>query len=303
LRVANSTFAPLRMFIQIQSSVGTRGNNRPLDVMNTKAALNVYLRYTAKPSLDVYAGSDKELEDVIRHIQVSELKQTQGNGLIEPNDKLVKWLSRFWIESFKPLAINKPSSGLLTWEAEGTEGGRTHSRKLHVPNDSSGLTIGRGYDCAMRTSTEIAKDLIASGVNGDMANTLCRAAKLRGIAARYFIVKNDLMDWEISTEAQFKLFQRILPEYERRAKNEYHKEAKSSGEEAHPWEKLDQKLKDVLIDLSYRGDFTGKKRTSAFNATRSNTINEAINGFADRAQWPGVPTDRFDRRVTYLKQL
>ncbi|MEX0729512.1 MAG: hypothetical protein WED00_03675 [Aquisalimonadaceae bacterium] len=39
-----------------------------------------------------------------------------------------------------------PQKGLLTFEAEGTEGGRFHSRHLHVPSGMSGLTLGRGYD-------------------------------------------------------------------------------------------------------------------------------------------------------------
>jgi len=39
-----------------------------------------------------------------------------------------------------------PAKGKVTWNSEGREGGKYHSRKLLVPNNSSGLTLGRGYD-------------------------------------------------------------------------------------------------------------------------------------------------------------
>jgi hypothetical protein len=47
-----------------------------------------------------------------------------------------------------------PSTGLLTWGAEGTEGGRFHSRVLQFPPGASGLTLGRGYDMKEPASTK-----------------------------------------------------------------------------------------------------------------------------------------------------
>ena len=42
--------------------------------------------------------------------------------------------------------MQEPKEGKVTFNSEGTEGGFFHSRKLHVPTASSGLTLGRGYD-------------------------------------------------------------------------------------------------------------------------------------------------------------
>ena len=47
------------------------------------------------------------------------------------------------------------TKGLLTYKAMGMEGGDFHSRKLHVPSDRSGLTIGRGYDMKEKSSYKI----------------------------------------------------------------------------------------------------------------------------------------------------
>ena len=59
----------------------------------------------------------------------------------------------------------KVARGQLTFDAEGNEGGKYHSRKPHVPSNNSGLTIGRGYDMKVRKVEQIAKDLMASGMD------------------------------------------------------------------------------------------------------------------------------------------
>lgn len=51
--------------------------------------------------------------------------------------------------------MEKPKEGTITFDSEGTEGGLFHSRKLHVPTFSSGLTIGRGYDMRFKTAMKI----------------------------------------------------------------------------------------------------------------------------------------------------
>ena len=98
------------------------------------------------------------------------------------------------------------TNGLLTFEAEGMEGGIFHSRKLHVPSDSSGLTIGRGYDMKEKTSYKIETDLSIAGVENEKTEVLAGAAKLSGPLARQFIIDKDLAEFEISIETQEKLF-------------------------------------------------------------------------------------------------
>lgn len=295
------------MQITIKASVGALGHNHPKDVMNTKAAMNVYFRSVNKPTLEVCAGLDQELVDAIKYIQKHALNLSQVDGLIRPGDTVAKWLVSYWKKHFKPKASPKPKVGLLAWEAEGVEGGPFHSRKLHIPTDRSGLTIGRGYDCAEREFNEVVKDLIAAGVPGHTALTLAQAVKLRGEDAHYFVIRHDMLDWEISLEAQVKLFERIYPEYERRAKRQYDlatKELKNSREieESSPaWPELKQKIRDVLVDLSYRGDYTQGNRQKVFKAVRLNDEKTAFAFFSDYKNWDGVPPKRIESRFKHLQ--
>jgi len=77
--------------------------------------------------------------------------------------------------------------GQVTFDGEGNEGGPYHSRRPHVPSDSSGVTIGRGYDMKARTAKEIHDDLRAAGVSEDQANLYARAAGLSGDDAKAFL--------------------------------------------------------------------------------------------------------------------
>lgn len=99
----------------------------------------------------------------------------------------------------KPRAVTalRPDRGGLTFDAEGTEGGKYHSRVLHVPGPSSGLTIGRGYDMGSKSAGEITTDLVAAGVELAMAKKLSGAATLRGENAKKFIKDNSLESFEI----------------------------------------------------------------------------------------------------------
>ena len=61
-------------------------------------------------------------------------------------------------------ALDLPETGRVTWDSEGSEGGRFHSRRPHVPSDSSGVTIGRGYDMKSRPRSAVLTDLLRAGV-------------------------------------------------------------------------------------------------------------------------------------------
>lgn len=291
-----------RMHIQIQASVGHLGHNRPFDVLNIKAAINVYFRSVQRTALSVYAGLDSELVDAIRFVQQHAMRLSLVDGLVRPNDPVAKWLSRFWIQSFKTLALTKPKTGLLTWEAEGVEGGPNHSRKLHVPSERSGLTIGRGYDLSMRNHADVVKDLCAAVVPSETATLLAYAVGLRGSQARHFVIKNDLLDWEISVQAQVKLFELILPMYENKAKRLYVNSTNQLSGSAIPWDSLKPAIQDVLIDLAYRGDYVESNRIAIFNALHNNDPKGILTFFSDRSQWSKVPLDRFNRRALFLAQ-
>src|SRR5215212_9727920 len=82
--------------------------------------------------------------------------------------------------------------GQLTFDVEGNEGGRWHSRTPHVPSESSGLTVGRGYDMKHRTPEQVMKQLTAAGLSKEAAKAYAGGAGLSGAAAREYMRKVNL---------------------------------------------------------------------------------------------------------------
>lgn len=71
------------------------------------------------------------------------------------------------------------------------------------------------------------------------------------------------------------------------------------------WQPLRKKIKEILVDLKYRGDFRPKRSTQAMkklkNAVKKNSLADLKNVMGSRALWRNVPYDRFLRRKNYLK--
>jgi hypothetical protein len=80
--------------------------------------------------------------------------------------------------------------GQVTFDTEGQEGGRYHSRRPHVPSGNSGVTIGRGYDMKGRKKEQIYRDLLAAGLSKAQAELYSRAAGLSGNKARAFLAEH-----------------------------------------------------------------------------------------------------------------
>src|SRR5262245_24213702 len=151
--------------------------------------------------------------------------------------------------------------GQLTFDAEGQEGGRWHSRKPHVPSDSSGLTIGRGYDMKFRSAEQIMKQLTDAGLSQDSAKLYAGAARLSGEKAREYMHKTDLP--EITPAQQKVLFLITYDEIEKLARDQCTSEAVVKQYGDVDWDKLDPAVKAIVIDLRYRGDYTRRTRECA----------------------------------------
>lgn len=195
-----------------------------------------------------------------------------------------------------PNGIPAPSVGRLTFEVEGQEGGPFHSRHFHVPSSASGLTIGRGYDMKLRTKAQIRDDLVVSGLAVDKASLVSQAAGLVGDEAEEFIAENDLEDFEITPEAQLALFE---IEYERMVDDARRLATKADvtrhyGETN--WDKLNETIREVLVDLRFRGDYTPSCRRFLQVHVAGNNLRGFAKEIADRSRWPNVPKDRFERR-------
>ncbi|QDU98559.1 hypothetical protein Pla8534_64290 [Lignipirellula cremea] len=113
----------------------------------------------------------------------------------------------------------KVEQGQSTFDFEGSEGGRYHSRTPHVPSQESGLTIGRGYDLKERSVDVVIRDLMEAGLSHGDAMLYARAAGLQGAKAKKYIDENQLP--EITLEQQKSLFELIYPQYVEEAKRQF----------------------------------------------------------------------------------
>ena len=192
--------------------------------------------------------------------------------------------------------------GQLTFDAEGSDvPGPFFSRVLHVPPGASGVTLGRGYDMKERSPDEIARQLIDAGVDPDMAGHFRDASGLTGTAARGFIRMPRFDGFEISHETQKHLFERTFARYVADVQRICRKSDVVRIYGATDWDRLHRGIRDVVVDLRYRGDYTGATRRRVQPAIVANNPVALLNTLGDRHFWRNVPQDRFKRRFDYLK--
>lgn len=188
--------------------------------------------------------------------------------------------------------------GQLTFDAEGTEGGVYHSRSAHVPSDSSGVTIGRGYDMKTKDAAKIKKDLKAAKLADADAETFSKAAGLKGDAARKFIKDNKLV--EITKLQQKDLFKISFSEEAAEVKRICEKPDVVATYGATDWDNLNAVIKDVLVDLKFRGDYTPESRKLIQKFVAQDDFDNFKKTLQDKDNWANVPKDRFERRSKYL---
>ncbi|MBQ4839626.1 pesticin C-terminus-like muramidase [Pseudoalteromonas luteoviolacea] len=198
------------------------------------------------------------------------------------------------------MTIQLPNIGQFTFEQEGQEGGPYHSRTLHVPSQSSGLTIGRGFDLKHRSAQQIVEQLLQAGVAFDDAHKLAKASGLHGSEAKEFIAEHGLQGFEVSPKEQVNLFEQT---YEVMAKDVKRICDKADCVEVYgpvDWVNLHHKIKDILIDLRYRGDYTPATRKRIQRYVAQNDLQAFSKEMSDKELWHKVPIERFKQRLAYL---
>ena len=194
--------------------------------------------------------------------------------------------------------------GQLTFDAEGLEQrGRFFSRTLHVPGPWSGATIGRGYDMRERSRDEIVADLVAAGVARATAARLAQTRGLRGRQAKAFIAERNLGAIEITPAQQKALFLLTYRELEGDVLRICRKHDVVAKYGAVDWDGLVPLIRDVLVDLRYRGDYTGATRERVQPPAVRNSLAAFRRVLSNEDYWVGersVPRDRFRRRRDYL---
>ena len=192
----------------------------------------------------------------------------------------------------------KVKKGQITFNAEGgdIETSQYFSRVIHWPGNAlSGVTIGRGYDMGSRTKAAVNQDMIKAGVPIATAKALSEGAGLKGNKAKEFVTKEKKSIGKITHAQQVKMFDSIYPGYESRAKINYDKWT-SSEKGRVEWVKLDQGIKDVLVDFVYQG-FT--KGPNPMKSGMNNDYDEMIKYINDTPVIKQYEPGR--NRVKYLK--
>jgi len=195
-------------------------------------------------------------------------------------------------------------AGQLTFDAEGLEArGPFFSRKPHVPSSSSGVTIGRGYDMKSRRPSGIVTDLSGAGIEDRIAHKFAEAAGLEGNAAKQFIRRSDVAQIEITPHQQKALFKVTYAEHVADVRRICDKNDVVTKYGPTDWDQLHPAIKDMLVDLRYRGDYTGTTRNRVQPLVVANDLFGLQQTMADKSYWMqnrGVPRDRFERRADYM---
>ncbi|MAL97769.1 MAG: hypothetical protein CL583_04880 [Alteromonadaceae bacterium] len=283
----------------LHGTVGPSGQNHAEDVRLVRALLNVHRRTVNNPVLPMWATTDPELFAAIARFQVVQ-GASVASGTIAPQGGSWQGLLASLAASRTTLPVVPPARGRLTWDAEGQEGGRFHSRVLHVPTASSGLTLGRGYDFRERARVEVQQQLTHAGVAPSDAASLSGGARLVGRAAESFIVNSDLLDFEVSPGCQLRLFEAVYAEMENDVQRICAARDVVVAYGAVDWRQLDARIKDMLVDLRYRGDYTARSRRHIQPSVVQNDLSAFAKTMSDHAIWTAVPPDRFERRKQFL---
>lgn len=287
------------MNLMLHGTVGPSGRNAPEDVRLVRALLNVHRRQVRDPVLPMWATTDPELFAATARFQVGQ-GASVASGTIAPQGGSWQSLLAILASTRTTSPIVPPARGRLTWDAEGQEGGRFHSRILHVPAASSGLTVGRGYDLRERTRVDVQQQLSKAGVDPSDASTLGGGVRLVGRAAEQFIVASDLLDFEVSPGCQLRLFETVYTEMEADVQRICAKQDVVVAYGPVDWGQLDTRIKDMLVDLRYRGDYTGASRRHLQASVVQNDLTAFAKAVSDPALWGDVPADRFERRKQFL---
>jgi LysM repeat protein len=200
-----------------------------------------------------------------------------------------------------PLQVD---AGQLTFDAEGNDNSnsRYFSRRPHVPSGASGVTIGRGYDVRLRFEQEVIDDLREVGLGTATARRLAAGAGLVGDVAKAFIKDNGLKDQTITSRQQKDLFDAVYSELGADVLRICTKADVVAKYGRTDWQALDPRLRDVVIDLRYRGDYHPRSRQEVQPILAANDVEAMAALMGKRSYWErfGVPRDRYRRRRDYL---
>lgn len=213
-----------------------------------------------------YIGSGYELDE---NLQIFEL--TESDPALGELVALLKSVKKSEITIENDPSIDnsgdslKVSKGQFTFDVEGDDfyrGSPYFSRIPHVPgadkeSNKSGITIGRGTDLGQQELEQ--SDFESAGIQTDFAIWLAGAKGKKASDARNYLksIPDNFKGKVITRAAQKKLFENLIETYEERTKK-YFDDKLDSEDFLIKWTNIDSEIKEVLIDMAYRGDLKQK---------------------------------------------
>ena len=157
----------------------------------------------------------------------------------------------------------KVSKGQLTFDIEGDERYRDadksfFSRRPHWPGKTSGVTIGRGFDLGQQFDTKETMQEV--GIEEPLLSWLAGAEGLRAKEADKYVkdMPENIKGYCITRKQQKDLFMKIIGKYEGWAKDISTKIRYEGMKKPLEWDTLSNPVKEVLVDMQYRGDLKVK---------------------------------------------
>ena len=199
----------------------------------------------------------------------------------------------------------------ITFKAEGSgsSNSRYYSRRVHLPPGASGVTIGRGYDMKEKSAYKIKSDLKSVGVSEANANKVASAAGYgkNGKSAQGWMSQNKefVKNFELTAQQEQDLFEKTYKNYHDTAKRICNKDDVEKAYGKTNWDGLNPAIKEVIIDLTYRGDSDGQTRRKYHKYVAQNNVRGLHNVMKDKNYWcgqRGVPRDRFQKRIQRLEE-
>ncbi|WP_244590582.1 pesticin C-terminus-like muramidase [Xenorhabdus mauleonii] len=207
--------------------------------------------------------------------------------------------------------LKVPKERQLTFDAEGNDIERSSgfTRKIHWPGGVSGITIGRGYDLGQQAKAD--DDLTRANISEPLKSWLveCQGKSGEEAKGKYRSAPDNIKNFHITRKQQYDLFNMAYDRLEKDVKRicekkdtllAYHSNPNIDPEQA--WNEIPQKIKVILVDLRYRGDYSPATRKLMQRYAYSGDIVNFGIILKNKSNWsPGLPIDRFNRRVEYYE--
>ncbi|MCU5772854.1 peptidoglycan-binding protein [Erwiniaceae bacterium BAC15a-03b] len=259
--------SPSPRVFRLSTPVGACATSNPNEIKTLQHLMvNAGYRQATGRTLDVNGQCNQATIEAIRWYQ--RLLNMHPSGIVSPLDSwFIEALNNATSPHWRPQHKNGPlqvRQGQLTFDAEGEDyiTAAEPFRQYPTPNFSrvlqwpqagnSGVTLGRGYDMGGRSKGEIFATLRQAKIEEYKAVLCSKAAFLKGRQAGQFVKVFGPLTGEITHYQQIWLFE-IVYAVKLSETVSLYKRLSRNIPQAPRWDSLDQKIRDVVVDIFYQG--------------------------------------------------